>query len=402
MNKSGIKDLSALLANKRNLESGIANTFVENFFEILSESLRKEKVVKIKRLGTFKIITVSARKSVDVNTGKSIEISGREKISFVPDVSLRDFINRPFAQFETVLISDGIDFAALGNISNTTFAQANKEVEEKTSDTTLIPSDNEITCDVSEGNPSQPLVVKASHNHFSVPTGNISESPIPELDEAIKINFAEVPTNNIPCKNVENTEQSCGESGLQNITLQKQNEEIFKSKELFRKQIKRAYRIICIIAIVFFVFLLFVTGGFFYLFSRISTISTSNKQLVHKQIHLPTRVSVTKKRSPIIERYMDKKKIKDSIDIPTKNENLVSTDYLPNKFDSDARVRTGAYRIIGVKTTVKVQVGQTLSTISKLYLGPGMECYVEAINGIHEVKEGQVIKIPELKRKHKK
>lgn len=131
MNKSGIKDLSALLANKRNLESGIANTFVENFFEILSESLRKEKVVKIKRLGTFKIITVSARKSVDVNTGKSIEISGREKISFVPDVSLRDFINRPFAQFETVLISDGIDFAALGNISNTTFAQANKEVEEK-------------------------------------------------------------------------------------------------------------------------------------------------------------------------------------------------------------------------------------------------------------------------------
>lgn len=113
MNKQLIKDLSQELVDKFELDKKQANSFVEKMFSVLQKGLQDEKIVKIKGLGTFKVISVQSRKSIDVNTGEPILIDGRDKISFTPDSDMRDYVNRPFAQFETVAINDGTDFSLI-------------------------------------------------------------------------------------------------------------------------------------------------------------------------------------------------------------------------------------------------------------------------------------------------
>lgn len=113
MNKQLIKDLSQDLVDKFELDKKQANNFVEKMFSILQTGLQNEKIVKIKGLGTFKVISVQSRKSIDVNTGEPILIDGRDKISFTPDSDMRDYVNRPFAQFETVAVNDGTDFSLI-------------------------------------------------------------------------------------------------------------------------------------------------------------------------------------------------------------------------------------------------------------------------------------------------
>jgi len=113
MNKQLIKDLSQELVDKFELDKKQANSFVEKMFSVLQDGLQDEKIVKIKGLGTFKVISVQSRKSIDVNTGEPILIDGRDKISFTPDSDMRDFVNRPFSQFETVAVNDGTDFSLI-------------------------------------------------------------------------------------------------------------------------------------------------------------------------------------------------------------------------------------------------------------------------------------------------
>ncbi len=109
MSKITNSDLAKVLMEKHELDKADAERFVALMFDILNNGLRQDKLVKIKGLGTFKVISVSSRKSVDVNTGKPIIIEGRDKISFTPDNTLRDKVNAPFAQFDTVVINDGVD-----------------------------------------------------------------------------------------------------------------------------------------------------------------------------------------------------------------------------------------------------------------------------------------------------
>lgn len=391
MNKLGITELSTSLANKRNLDTGIANTFIENFFEILSESLRKEKVVKIKGLGTFKIITVSARKSVDVNTGEAIEITSRDKISFVPDATLRDLINRPFAQFETVVVNDGADFSAIDKAIDTplTSVTGNRgeipDPESQTSDHISVLDDSEK---------ETPMVlshfVEEAHKDFLESCKKEDVSPETIVHEMTKTNSVEEPEKRIIHETVEN-------SSMQNDVLQKQIISLSEANELLQSQLKHARRIVHLVAIGIFMCLLFIIIGTFYVFTKFSTITPPSKQIVAKQIHFSTN----KKTINNLEKNVTENKSKDTLSSSETSSSLATTQFNPTQYDNDVRVRTGAYRIIGVKTSVKVRAGQTLSSISKYYLGPGMECYVEAINGISEVKEGQIIKIPELRNKLK-
>ena len=396
MNKSGIKELSISLANKRNLDSEVVTTFVENFFGILSESLRNEKVVKIKGLGTFKIITVSARKSVDVNTGEAIEITSRDKISFVPDVTLRDLVNRPFAQFETVAINDGVDFSALDKKSNAPINPTNEE-EDEAPETNSLLSESELIQDVPDEVVPSESQDSVKNKQVQLPEPHVDEIEVASTStlETEKTDLTDVPESIAQCENV--TVLKCDENTLENDSLQKQNDNLSGANELLREQLKRAYRIIYTLVIGIFLCLLFIMAGFFYAFTKVSTTS---KNIVGQQIQAqaPAKVSVIKKDTT--KTSIKEKESNDSIS--SKKANLATKDNTVSLYDSDVRVRTGAYRIIGVKTTVKVRAGQTLSSISNFFLGPGMECYVEAINGINEVKEGQVIKIPELKHKHAK
>ena len=123
MNKQFIKDLSQELVDKFELDKKQANSFVEKMFSVLQDGLQDEKIVKIKGLGTFKVISVQSRKSIDVNTGEPILSEGRDKISFTPDSDMRDFVNRPFSQFETVVVNEGTDFSPIDK----KFAEEEKE-----------------------------------------------------------------------------------------------------------------------------------------------------------------------------------------------------------------------------------------------------------------------------------
>lgn len=105
-NKIGIQELAAAIAKVREIDGSEAEIFCRSVFEVVSEFLVKDKLVKIKGLGTFKLIEVSDRESINVNTGERIVIAGHTKMSFTPDSVLRDTVNRPFADFETTVLSD--------------------------------------------------------------------------------------------------------------------------------------------------------------------------------------------------------------------------------------------------------------------------------------------------------
>lgn len=113
MNKIGISELAAALVREHSLNTKDAEAFIQKFSDVLNDGLHHEKQVKVRGLGTFKVTTVSARESVDVNTGKRIIIDSRSKISFTPDASLKELVNKPFSQFETVVVGEGVDFSAI-------------------------------------------------------------------------------------------------------------------------------------------------------------------------------------------------------------------------------------------------------------------------------------------------
>lgn len=110
MSKISLSDLAQRLAEKSGISLQDAELFIRKMFDVANEGLQSDKLVKMKWLGTFKVMAVKDRESVDVNTGERIIIEGRDKISFTPDNILKEIVNKPFAQFETVVVNDGVDF----------------------------------------------------------------------------------------------------------------------------------------------------------------------------------------------------------------------------------------------------------------------------------------------------
>ena len=144
-NRVGIRELAMALVNKNKLSLKEAENFVATMFDTLNVGLNDDKQVKLKGLGTFKVMSVSARKSVDVNTGEPIIIDGRDKISFTPDSTMKDLVNKPFAQFDTVVINDGVDLKELERMDWT----------ETTSDAELAPLND--SSDGAEATPTSTL-----------------------------------------------------------------------------------------------------------------------------------------------------------------------------------------------------------------------------------------------------
>lgn len=113
MAKTSIQRIAEVVANKHNRTQKEAEEFVQTLFQTINEGLDADKIVKFKGLGTFKVVGVKPRESVNVNTGERVVISGHDKVSFSPDASMKDLVNKPFAQFETVVLNDGVDFEAI-------------------------------------------------------------------------------------------------------------------------------------------------------------------------------------------------------------------------------------------------------------------------------------------------
>lgn len=515
MNKSDIKDLARQLSEQYELSKEDAEKFVEQMFAVLNEGLHYDKQVKVKGLGTFKVMSVAPRKSVNVQTGEPIIIEGREKISFTPDASMRDAVNRPFAQFETVVLNEGVDFTAIDKKYENGVPEEDMPAEttpEATEDPGSVampvvpdeaPIDGMAVEEVPETSPFkpeadaekeqpeedgaepetempdepvvkvEPVTVEAepekAPSESESMAGTVAEKaedveserdeevaepvsaatePDPEALESESVTMEpeaavtkpEVnrKTTNVPEEPEQNVVQKpVSEAATADLAANELLKEIHHNKRLIR------WLGVAVIA------LLVVFAGitcYFYLeLSRrdnriqhleLSTaVISSHKILGHRSVDSAAmakskadsaRIAQPAKTVKAVEVAQEKAEsrqkevVSEPASVKTNGQATSATqaktkdkakadvktaksDDASSAYDKDPRIRTGAYRIVGIDHTVTVKAGQTLSSISRMALGPGMECYVEAVNGGRtEFKAGEKIKIPALKHKKAK
>ena len=359
-----MQDLSATLIEKYGLSRKDAEQFITQMFSLIAEELHSSQTsVKVKGLGTFKVTGVSARESVDVNSGERIVINGHNKITFTPDVVLRDRVNHPFAQFETVVLNDGVDFSELDAKTTEDIPDEDIAETEETvvgSDRRDAPLDEQPVADA-----PQETVVGADRRDAPLSEPTVVDAPLNE------------PT-------VADTPDTPG--GFLHVRCMK----------------------ICVLSVLAAVVFCCLCFGSYYLYNelqqrnrRIAALEKEVKKVVGANKEVNEKLA-QKDSAEIIDvkaalANPAGKAKPDSVKPQTTPKTEETTDY-----NSDARVRTGAYIIIGVDRTVVVQKGQTLESISKAWLGSGMECYVEAINSRKTVTAGDSLKIPKLKLKKRR
>ncbi len=483
MSKSNISRLAKSISSKHGLTQAEAERFISKMFEVANDGLHEDKLLKIKWLGTFKVTPVKDRESVDVNTGERIVIEGRDKISFTPDNILKEIVNKPFAQFETVVVNDGVDFsdidekfslqavpaepiaaempstigeqktaeASIGQPESKSFDESKNTDEQKVADqptAEVYPSAEAQPMAVehpmageqpmagehpmAEEQQMQPLVGNTTGEQESLVNEDIltkesslvknaSDNEAGTSNEAVASNNAAMSDGAVP------SEEPAAEVG----------EEVHSHHLMIPKYL---VAIVCLV----FVILLGGMGWFAFNFGKMQAQRDQlamQLQTIKKPTPVATKDSTQTSAEDSAALALKKKAQEDSIrmaetskavEMAEKTEQgrvegqaLTNTsssqigtsskekgssqakgtapsDPRSSAYDADPRVRTGAYRIVGVAQTVTVKDGQSLASLSRLYLGPGMECYVEAVNGKNEVKVGQKIKIPKLELKRKK
>lgn len=488
MNRIGITELARMLSSKHNMSQADAENFVRLMFAVVGDGLEQEKLVKIKSFGTFKMGSVKDRESVDVNTGERIVIEGRNKINFTPDNALRDFVNRPFAQFETVMINDGVDFEAVDRKyesigddappSSDTPEQAGpmedqaQKAEEPTKagveeapiqvveeapapivEEALSPVTEEEPAPIVEEGPApvveaQPAVTaEASVEQEPRPLSSASPS-VPPVSPLVSSELPSAPS----APSVSSAAAGFSDSRVSRnaVSAPPPSSSELPSRPTPAAPAPDSRRISVSRPVVYlFSLLLFaLVGGACWLaysygklaaerdhlHQRLSELSHPQAPSARRQSSAAPASAASPSAAPVDSAAAMKAKA-DSARLArqaaivaatatageetrrhTREANRQQAAPAPKakaqqpaprpqsasgRYDADPRVRTGAYRIVGTAQTVTAKRGQTMAKISRAYLGPGMECYVEALNGTSEVKEGQRVKIPKLELKRK-
>ena len=557
MSKISLSDLAQRLAEKSGISLQDAVLFIRKMFDVANEGLQSDKLVKMKWLGTFKVMAVKDRESVDVNTGERIIIEGRDKISFTPDNILKEIVNKPFAQFETVVVNDGVDFDEIdrkfenaeedGPVSDSTLecvpdsenSSVESFVEQDSSATSGVidfldeenaapVSDEMIVIGerLSQENVAEPEEKKPEGLEPAATEPAATEPAVfkPAVSEPVESESAtselETKESEVPAQNeVESvvsdeekestlTEETpiaekvpSGEDNsitetpiVEKVPSDKENftetpieeeassdEETPSSDEVTDKRHVVLPRYLVIAASVVFLAMIGGFGWFAFNYGKMAAqrdhlaLQLDNYQQIAAEKKAPTKSASTQEeilrkkaiedsirmaqaseavkkaenaeqnmdaaadnqsidaKSPEAKKNLEAKKLADAKNLADakrqvdakklaetkkqqeakklaeakkKEEARKQTEkhaaQASSKYDQDARVRTGAYRIIGVSEVVTAREGQTIKSLSQKYLGPGMECYVEALNGNSLLKPGQKVKIPKLELKKKK
>ena len=532
MSKISLSDLAQRLAEKSGISQQDAELFIRKMFDVANEGLQSDKLVKMKWLGTFKVMAVKDRESVDVNTGERIIIEGRDKISFTPDNILKEIVNKPFAQFETVVVNDGVDFDEIDRKFE------NAEEDGPVSDSTLecvpdsdnsslesfVEQDSPVTSGVidfldeendapvsdemivigekrlSQENVAEPEEKKPEGSEPAATEPAVFKPAVSEPEESESATFElETKESEVPAQNEvesvvsdeENESTLTEETPIaEKVPISEEapiaekassDEEIPSSDEVTDKRHVVMPRSLVVAASVVFLAMIVGFGWFAFNYGKMAAqrdhlaLQLDNYQQIATEKKAPTKSASTQeeilrkkaiedsvrmaqaseavKKVENAEQNMDAAVDKQSIDVKSaeakKNlevkkladaKNLADAKrqvdakklaetkkqqeakklaeakkkeearkqaekhaaQASSKYDQDARIRTGAYRIIGVSEVVTAREGQTVKSLSQKYLGPGMECYVEALNGNSLLKPGQKVKIPKLELKKKK
>lgn len=436
MSKVSITELASKLMEKHGLKRTEAELFIRQFVGVINDGLKNDKSVKVKGLGTFKVQAVSARKSVDVNTGEAIVIEGRDKISFTAEAVMRDLVNAPFAQFETVIVNDGVDFSEI----DAKHEADNTEAKEPTPAVEPTPTaEPEPAVEPASAAEPEPIVVEPAPvvepeptvepASAAVPEPTIEPTPAAEPEPAV---VEPTPVAEPEPAVVEPTPIVEPTPAVEDSDSDTDELEV-KSKSYKNTIIVLASSLACVVILA--------VVGFVYMFSqiekrdnRIAHLETQTATLADRMMktHMsPTPAAKQTAANDEADNILaaNEQKI-EAAQKADKENNLKTAEAKPepkakpkaatkptaeakahaaksapsilsqSAYDKDPRVRTGAYVITGIANTVTVKAGQTMSSISKTYLGPGMECYLEALNGGNrELKAGEKIKIPALKTK---
>ena len=554
MSKISLSDLAQRLAEKSGISLQDAELFIRKMFDVANEGLQSDKLVKMKWLGTFKVMAVKDRESVDVNTGERIIIEGRDKISFTPDNILKEIVNKPFAQFETVVVNDGVDFDEVdrkfenaeedGSVFDSTLECVPNS--DNSSLESFVEQDSPVTSGVidfldeendapvsdemivigekrlSQENVAEPEEKKPEGSEHAATEPAVFKPAVSEPEESesatseLETKESEVPAQNEVESVVSDEENestltektpiaekvpsdeensiteipiaekipSDGENSITEIPIEEEassDEETPSSDEETDKRHVVLPRYLVIAASVVFLAMIGGFGWFAFNYGKMAAqrdhlaLQLDNYQQIATEKKTPTKSASTQeeilrkkaiedrvrmaqaseavKKVENAEQNMNATVDKQSIDVKSaeakKNleamkladaKNLADAKrqveakkladakkqqetkklaeakkkeearkqaekhaaQASSKYDQDARVRTGAYRIIGVSAVVTAREGQTIKSLSQKYLGPGMECYVEALNGTSLLTPGQKVKIPKLELKKKK
>ena len=416
-----VNDFARELSEKYGLSLGDASDFVSAMFDVVKEELDgADSSVKIKGFGTFKVSAVGARASVDVNTGERIIIDGRNKISFTPEVLLRDRVNRPFVQFETVVLNDGVDFSEIEEESEEELDSVTETEPQEVQLSPTAPTSQPTDQSTDQPAPAeQPQGVQLSS---TAPTGQSTgqsanpQSPSETASKAVNTEEHRDMARRLMTPKTETIEEDSEE--LDDKTTATAPEADDEGIVIGGCR-QRSPRIMYVLTIASFIILVSLGIGMYFLYQRIEeknhVIDRLESRLYAQQEaaeRADAQPAVAVKDTIVSNdslRAAEKAK-KDSIAASksaveakaSQSSAAPSTATTPSDYNYDTRVRTGAYIIVGVAKTVTVQPGQTLASISKAYLGEGMECYVEVLNNRHSVKAGEKLKIPQLKLKPRK
>lgn len=443
MSKFSLNTLGKLLADKSGLSQVEAELFIRKMFDVCNQGLDADKQVKIKWLGTFKVQATKDRESINVNTGERFTIEGRDKLTFTPDNILKEIVNKPFAQFETVVVNDGVDF---------------DEIDEKFGEEQTEDAPEQVIDFLDEEKTATPnpevVVIGSEKEKEKEAEDELAKQIAIEQAKLERLKQAQLEQERIQKEKQEQErlEQEKLELAQQQQALKavvepavpasdesEEEEEEEESSNSHHIVIPR-YLVVAVCLIV--VALIGGMGWFAFNYGQM-TAQRDHLAMQLNQYHQAPAKKVPAKpaAAPLSqEQKLRQKAMEDSIRMAKtaeavklaeksdeesasaekakqteakakaeakekakdKDEEKAASKIASSQYDKDARVRTGAYRIIGVAQTVTVGAGQTLEQISTRYLGSGMECYVEALNGTSTVKAGQKIKIPKLELKKKK
>lgn len=534
MSKSSLSVLAKAVASKRGLTQAEAERFIATMFEVAGDGIQEDKLLKMKWLGTFKITSVKDRESVDVNTGERILIEGRDKISFTPDNILKEIINKPFAQFETVVVNDGIDFSDIDE----KFANMEREEEElqlqkeqechdeevvqeeqpqkeelsqeeeqpreeehsqevelnedlsqeaKKSQESLLDAElqsqeggkkDELSQEANTPISEETVALSSELKNAEISEDDISETSEDNISQTSDDTISKTEENGIPeevgmlISHLKENKSEAEEIERVEETKVKEEAEVPKAAEAHVEKTPEEAKVVVsqsnvenkkqpeydetldedeayasdrhhlvipkyVVALVSVVFVALLGGlcWFAFIYGKMQarqeqmemqlkaikpqpqpkpkpkvvapvdtakSVASSDDKTDAENV-LANGAQANNEQTDHAQLAMKKKAKQDSIRMAQAN-NAVKMAEKASVYLNDPRIRTGAYRIVGVEKTMTAKSGQTLAGLSKLYLGPGMECYMQAINGCSEIKPGQKVKIPklELKRKGKK
>lgn len=461
MSKFSLNTLGKLLADKSGLSQVEAELFIRKMFDVCNQGLDADKQVKIKWLGTFKVQATKDRESINVNTGERFTIEGRDKLTFTPDNILKEIVNKPFAQFETVVVNDGVDFDEIDE----------KFGEEQTEDAPAQVID--FLDEEKTATPNPEVVVIGSEKEKE---DELAKQIAIEQAKLEKLKQAQLEQERIQKEKLEKEKQEQERLKQERLEQERLEQERLEQEKLELAQQQQALKAVVepavpasdeseeeeeeeeeessnshhiviprylVVAVCLIVVALIGGMGWFAFNYGQMTAQRDHLAMQLNQYHqAPAKKVPTKPAAAPLsqEQKLRQKAMEDSIRMAKtaeaiklaeksdeesanaekakqteakakaeakektkdKDEEKATSKIASSQYDKDARVRTGAYRIIGVAQTVTVGAGQTLEQISTRYLGSGMECYVEALNGTSTVKAGQKIKIPKLELKKKK